>query len=259
MPAREQDTVRQLAAVLAMRRKLPAAAPQAREQAPAILLARVQAALAALVRVAALLARVLAPLPDVAPELAWAQAAGREPARFRGSRFRAARMLPTPTIHLPLTTYTIAPQTTYGMTVVSTASSGGGLEDFGVFDNERVFTVYIAMKRTPEDADPTWTLQFALLQAAARAGGDPQIAAPSAVMREWPEIPADLEKKYAQRQVVIYAVVDKEGKVSRVSVKQTPDVRVSDPIVVAVNKWVFRPAQLNGHPVAVKILLGIPL
>src|SRR6266567_3955778 len=155
--------------------------------------------------------------------------------------------------------YTIEPQTPYGMTVVSTASSGGGLEDFGVFDNERVFTVYIGMKRTPEDVDPTWTLQYALLQALAGAGGDPQIAAPSAVMREWPEIPAELEKKYAQRQVVIYAVVDKEGKVSRVSVKQTPDARVSDPIVLAVNKWVFRPAQLNGQPVAVKILLGIPL
>ncbi len=90
------------------------------------------------------------------------------------------------------------------MTVVSTASSGGGLEDFGVFDNERVFTVYIGMKRMPEDADPTWTLQYASLQA---AGGDPQIAAPMPVMREWPD----------------------------------------------------RPAQLNGQPVAVKILLGIPL
>jgi len=55
--------------------------------------------------------------------------------------------------------YTIAPQSSYGMTVVSTASSGGGLEDFGVFDNERVFTVYIPMKRTPDAEDPTWTLR----------------------------------------------------------------------------------------------------
>jgi hypothetical protein len=42
-------------------------------------------------------------------------------------------------------------------------------------------------------------------------------------------------------------------------VKQTPDVRVSDPIVQALSKWVFRPAQLNNQPVAVKVLLGIPL
>jgi len=39
---------------------------------------------------------------------------------------------------------------------------------------------------------------------------------------------------------------------------QTPDVRLSDPIVQAFNKWVFRPAQLNNQPVSVKVLVGIP-
>jgi len=141
----------------------------------------------------------------------------------------------------------------------NTASSGGGLEDFGVFDNERVFTVYIPMKRTPDAEDPTWTLQYALQDASLVTSGDPQVAAPSAVMREWPQIPEELEKKYSQRQVVISAIVDKDGKVSHVVVKQTPDARVSNPIVEAVEKWVFRPAQFNNQPVAVKILLGIPL
>ena len=154
--------------------------------------------------------------------------------------------------------FAIEPQAPYNMTVVSTASSGGGLEDYGVFDNERVFTVYIPMKRTPDAEDPTWTLQYALVNASG-VGGDPQVAAPSAVMREWPQLPPELEKKYAQRQVVISAVVDKEGKVSHLAVKQTPDARVSDPIVQALSKWVFRPAQLNNQPVAVKVLIGIPL
>jgi hypothetical protein len=156
--------------------------------------------------------------------------------------------------------FTVAQQTPYNMTVVSTASSGGGLEDFGVFDKERVFTVYVPMKRTPDAEDPTWTLQYSLLNddsASIEAGQ--QVVAPSAVMREWPQVPADLEKKYAQRQVVIYAVVDKDGKVAHIAVKQTPDPRVSDAIVEALSKWVFRPAQLNGQPVAVKVLLGIPL
>ena len=38
-----------------------------------------------------------------------------------------------------------------------------------------------------------------------------------------------------------------------------PAERVSDSIVQALAKWVFRPAQLNNQPVAVKVLLGIPL
>ncbi len=156
--------------------------------------------------------------------------------------------------------FTIETQTPYAMTVVATASSGGGLEDFGVFTNERVFTVYIPMKRSPEDEDPTWTLQYSLLKNdPANAVGDQAVLAPQPVTREWPQVPADLEKKYAQRQVVILAQVDKEGKVSNLSVKQTPDARVSTPIVEALAKWIFRPAQLNDQPVAVKVLLGIPL
>ena len=78
-------------------------------------------------------------------------------------------------------------------------------------------------------------------------------------MRDWPQVPAELEKKYAHRQVIISAIVDKEGKVSHVVVKQTPDSRVSDSIAHALAKWVFRPAEVNNQPVSVKILLGIPL
>lgn len=154
--------------------------------------------------------------------------------------------------------FTVEAQTAYAMTVVSTASSGGGLEDFGVFDDERVFTVYVPMKRSPEEADPTWTMQYALTKDEADSGAG-QVLAPSPVMREWPEVPAELEKKYTQRQVVISAIIDKEGKVSHVIVKETPDPRVSDPIAHALAKWVFRPAEVNNKPVAVKVLLGIPL
>jgi hypothetical protein len=154
--------------------------------------------------------------------------------------------------------FTMEPQTPYAMTVVSTASSGGGLEDYGVFDNERVFTVYVPMKRSPEEEDPTWTMQYALTKDETDSGVG-QVLAPSPIMREWPEVPTELQKKYAQRQVVISAIVDKEGKVSHVVVKQTPDPRVSDPIAHALAKWVFRPAVHNNQPVSVKVLLGIPL
>lgn len=156
--------------------------------------------------------------------------------------------------------FTIEPQSAYGLTVVSTAESGGGLEDVGVFANQRIFTVYIPMKRSPEEEDPTWTLQYALVNDSSRTpSDDQQVLAPSPAMREWPRIPPELQKKYAQRQVLIFAIVDKEGKVSHLAVKRTPDPRVSTPIAQALAKWVFRPAQVNGQPTAVKILIGVPL
>jgi hypothetical protein len=153
---------------------------------------------------------------------------------------------------------TVTPQTPYQITIVATASSGGGLQDFGVFENERVYTVYIPMQRTPQEEDPTWTLQYALAAGSPEAG-NAQLIAPSPVIREWPQIPVDLGKKYSQRQVVVYALLGADGKLSHISVKQTPDAHVSTPIAQALSKWVFRPAQMNNQPVAVKILLGIPL
>jgi hypothetical protein len=152
----------------------------------------------------------------------------------------------------------VTPQTPYQITIVATASSGGGLQDYGVFENERVYTVYIPMQRTPQEADPTWTLQYALASGSSDSS-NAQLIAPSPVMREWPQIPADLEKKYSQRQVVVFAMLGADGKLSHISVKQTPDAHVSTPIAQALAKWVFRPAQMNNQPVAVKILVGIPL
>jgi hypothetical protein len=156
--------------------------------------------------------------------------------------------------------FTIEPQTAYGMTVVSTASSGGGLEDFGVFNNERIFTVYIPVKPTPTEADPTWTLQYAIIKDGSVS--DPssqQVLPPTAASSEWPQIPPALQKRFAQRQVVISAIVGKDGKVSQISVKRTPDTRVSDPIAAALKKWIFHPAEVDHQAVSVKILLGIPL
>jgi len=153
--------------------------------------------------------------------------------------------------------FTVAQQTPYQMTIVATASSGGGLPDFGVFENERVYTVYIPMQRTPQEADPTWTLQYALDSQTGTDDG--QLVAPTPVMREWPQIPPELAKAYSQQQVVIYAVLGTDGKLTHISVKQTPDAQVSTPIEKALAKWVFRPAQLENKPVPVKILVGVPL
>jgi hypothetical protein len=43
------------------------------------------------------------------------------------------------------------------------------------------------------------------------------------------------------------------------SVKQSPDSVLNQPLLSALSEWDFRPAQLRGKPVAAKVLLGIPL
>jgi hypothetical protein len=45
----------------------------------------------------------------------------------------------------------------------------------------------------------------------------------------------------------------------QISVKESPDVLLNEPVVTALSKRTFRPAQLNGEPVPAKVLMGIPL
>jgi hypothetical protein len=161
----------------------------------------------------------------------------------------------------------VPPETSYGLTIVANGSSGGGLPDYGVFFDEKVYTVYINMRRTTDDPAPSWILQYALLHgAAAQAGaiaksGQNQLGLvpPFPVVKEFPQWPIGLAFRYLHRMVVVYAVINVEGKLERMHVMQTPSIELNKPLLEALGKWVFRPAQLNGEPVPLKALLGITL
>jgi len=153
----------------------------------------------------------------------------------------------------------------YNMNIVSTGSSGGGLPDFGVFQNEKVYTVYLDMRANDEDPTPSWTLQYAVLQPAAgdsggsaeRIQGTP--TPPYATLKEVPEFTPELRRKCGRQLIVASAIIDANGKVEQVTVRKTPETELIGPLVEALEHWIFEPAQIDGRPVALKILLGIRL
>jgi len=156
-------------------------------------------------------------------------------------------------------------QTSYNMTIVSTSSSGGGLPDFGVFQNEKVYTVYLDMRANDEDAVPSWTLQYAVLQPAAgdASGGSGRIQGtltpPYATLKEVPEFTPELTRKCSHQLIVASGIIDATGKLDQVSVRQSPESQLVGPLVEALKHWMFEPAEIDGRPVALKILLGIRL
>jgi hypothetical protein len=153
-------------------------------------------------------------------------------------------------------------QTSYAMTITSTASSGGGLPDFGIFQNEKVYTVYVDMRANDEDRNPTWTLQYAILQPQAvdpaqRIRGTP--TPPIATLKQVPDYSAEVAAKCVHQLIVASAILNVTGQLEQVTVKQSPDPRVNDPLIEALKNWTFQPAEIDGKPVALKILLGIRL
>ena len=158
----------------------------------------------------------------------------------------------------------LPPQTAYGMTITSTADSGGGLPDLGVFAHEKVYTVFLDMRGTTNDRAPSWTLQYARLRfatetAPAASGGPEGLTPPFPLTKEIPKLNSELIRTYLRNVIVVYAIMDTEGQLQHLSVRQSPDARLNPPILAALAQWKFQPAQLNGQPVALKVLIGIPL
>ncbi len=161
------------------------------------------------------------------------------------------------------------PRSTYSMTIVATASSGGGLRDYGIFRNEATFTVYIAMTHSPTPA-PSWTLQYALLKrsnpgAISISGGSgtmhmqDHVTAPFPIDKEEPQFPAEIVARNEGRMIVVYVEITGEGKTDHVRIIQSPNPLLNQPLIDALGKWTFRAAEMNGQPVAVKALVGVPL
>jgi len=154
--------------------------------------------------------------------------------------------------------------TTYNMNIVSTASSGGGLPELGIFHNEKVYTVFLDMRATDEDHAPSWILQYAVQQP---PPGDPDAngrtringvpTPPYAMLKEIPEFPPDLLHKYAHKVIVASAIMNTTGKLEQVSIPQNSEDALVGPLLAALRHWLFQPAQIDGQPVSLKILLGI--
>jgi hypothetical protein len=181
---------------------------------------------------------------------------------IRGGTLSAGVSRKTPREGTPL-----PPRASYGMTISSTASSGGGLGDFGVFSNEKIYTVYLDMRRTEDDPAPAWTLECGVPRAgkpsadAAKIAGANQnsFVLPFPAVEVPPEFPAELLQKFAPGMIVLSAVIDAQGKIQQMWVKQSPSYLLNKVLIEALTKWEFRPAELDGEPVAVKILLGVPI
>ncbi len=158
-------------------------------------------------------------------------------------------------------------QTAYGLNIISTEDSGGGLPFYGVFSHEQIYTVYLDMRTVETDRDPSWTLEFAVIQdspensAAVRDLSRAQqgLVLPFPAIKEKPAWPAGLVRKYPGKMMIVFGIIDAQGKMEQVSIKESPDPLLNEPVIKALGKWVFRPAQLQGEPVAAKALLGIPL
>lgn len=140
------------------------------------------------------------------------------------------------------------------------------MPDFGVFQNQKVYTVYLDMRNTDNDSTPSWTLQSAPLQPApdpANPAASNQVVGvptpPYVTLKQVPELTPELAATCARKMIVVSGILTTSGKLEQITVKKTPDPGVNALLTEALSNWTFQPSQLDGNPVALKVLLGIRL
>ena len=153
-------------------------------------------------------------------------------------------------------------QGSYNLTIVSTAGSGG-LPDFGVFRNEKVYTVYLDMRSGDDDPAPSWVLQYSVLQQGSNPGdGVPVQGTPTppyAILKAVPQFAPHVIHEGAHRLILVSGTLDTGGKLQELSVKQGKESDLIGPLIEGLRDWMFEPARIDGRPVALKVLLGIRL
>jgi len=144
----------------------------------------------------------------------------------------------------------------YSLTVISGGSSGGASRDLGVFTrSEIVYTVYIPM--TEAGGGPDWPMQYALNGSDPADNGSPNgLLTPPVVLKKVQATAPKTGLDANLGPVFVTGIIDENGKLQALRAIRAEDGR-AQPAVNALGQWEFRPAQLDGKPVASKILIGV--
>ena len=142
----------------------------------------------------------------------------------------------------------------YGLTIISGGSSGGASRDVGFFNrDETVYSVTIPM--ADAGGGPDWTMQYALAIPAQAGTG---MLSPPFVQKKVTAAMPRTALTGAAGPVFISGVIDENGKLQSLKAIRAPDAR-SQPAIRALQQWEFLPAQLDGKPVASKVLIGVSM
>jgi hypothetical protein len=139
----------------------------------------------------------------------------------------------------------------YGMLIISGGNNGGASRDVGVFDrSETVYSVTV-----PVAGGPDWTIQYAVLnrnQAGAGFLTPPFVGKKIAATMPKSEVAAD------SNPVFITGIIDESGKLHTLRPVHPQDPR-SQYAIRALEQWEFLPAQMDGKPIACKVLIGVSI
>ena len=147
---------------------------------------------------------------------------------------------------------TVPMNRSYGITIIAGGNSGGAGRDMGVFErSETVFSVAIPM--SDAGGGPDWPMQYSLKNQSQSGAG---MLVPPFAQKKVAATVARSQFGGEQGPVFVTGTIDESGKLQSLRSIRSQDPR-TQPAIRALQQWEFLPAQMDGRPVASKVLIGV--
>jgi hypothetical protein len=150
------------------------------------------------------------------------------------------------------------------MVVTTGPTGGGGLRVYGVLKGKKIYTVYLPM---PEK---NWVLQYCAHDSSG-TGQEPErlrvnvqlevpVAPPSAIEQfdfRRPPLPQSEPKK--TETIILQGIIQEDGSIAELKLYKGVGGVVDQAALAAFGRWKFRSARRDSKPIAIEILVGIPI
>ncbi|HYL85848.1 MAG TPA: TonB family protein [Candidatus Angelobacter sp.] len=128
-----------------------------------------------------------------------------------------------------------------------------------IFATKKVYKLLVNMPNL-NSATGSWILNFSELRVNAEG---PRVSAadlsgPAPVRKVDPKYPPTLRNEHVEGEVVLYAVIRRDGSVDSIQLVHGIDELLDANAMEALSQWKFRPAARQGEPVELEAIVHIP-
>jgi TonB family protein len=128
-----------------------------------------------------------------------------------------------------------------------------------IFASKKIYRMLINMPNL-NSATGSWILNFSELRM--NSEGPPlassDVSAPGPLRKIDPKYPPNLIKDHVEGEVVLYAVIRRDGSVDSIQLVRGIDDQLDANAMQALSQWKFRPATRQGIPVDLEAIVRIP-
>jgi TonB family protein len=128
-----------------------------------------------------------------------------------------------------------------------------------IFASKKIYKMQIDMPNL-NSATGSWILNFTEMRANSDAPRmpSPDLSGPAPIRKVDPKYPPTLINEHVEGEVVLYAVIRRDGSVDSIQLVRGIDEELDKNAMNALSQWKFRPAMRQGEPVELEAIVHIP-